>query len=93
MHGFTPEEPFEVENYIETRDFIIYKGNNFYNILIGKMMDKVIIRSLHYSSSIDLLSFEQSIKVKLSSIDELFNIITNINIFYLAENFKSIDRL
>ena len=77
MHGFTPEEPFEVENYIETRDFIIYKGNNFYNILIGKMMDKVIIRSLHYSSSIDLLSFEQSIKVKLSSIDELFNIITN----------------
>ena len=48
------KEDFYVENYLETREFQLKYQDNFYNILIGKTLNKVIIRTLHFCTDIDI---------------------------------------
>ena len=72
----TPEE-FNHENYLETRDFKLQYQNIFYNILIAKTLNKIIIRTLHYSLDMGVGDFCQLTSMKFNSLNEIFTFIIN----------------
>ena len=71
------KEDFNVENYLETREFQLKYKENFYNILIGKTLNKVIIRTLHFCTDIDVNDLLQYTRIKCNSIDEVYTYIVN----------------
>jgi regulator of replication initiation timing len=71
------KEDFYVENYLETREFQLNYKDNFYNILIGKTLNKVIIRTLHFCTDIDVNDLLQYTRIKCNSIDDVYAYIVN----------------
>jgi len=71
------KDDFYVENYLETREFQLKYKENFYNILIGKTLNKVIIRTLHFCTDIDVNDLLQYTRIKCNSIDEVYNYIVS----------------
>jgi regulator of replication initiation timing len=71
------KEDFNVENYLETREFQLKYKENFYNILIGKTLNKVIIRTLHFCTDIDVNDLLQYTRIKCNSIDDVYAYIVN----------------
>jgi hypothetical protein len=72
----TPEE-FNHENYLETRDFQLKFQNIFYNILIGKTSNKIIIRTLHFSLDMNIDDFCQLTSMKFNSLNDIYSFIIN----------------
>ena len=74
-NGDTPEEEFELENYIEVKEYQIYKDYNNYNMLLGRKNDSVIIRSLQFFYEHNLKEF---FLYKFNTTNELFKFYNDI---------------
>ena len=99
----TTPEVFNPENYLETRDFKLKHQNISYNILIGITLNKIIIRTLHFSLDLDISAFCQLTSMEFNSLNEIFTFIINnfennqviisgiteceMNLLFTAQNF------
>lgn len=75
MEGNTPKPHFNMEDYIETREYQIKFDDNKYNILIGLTSKSIIFRTLHYNITINKDEFNL---YACDTNEDLFNLFNSV---------------
>ena len=75
MEGNTPKPHFNMEDYIETREYQIKFDDNKYNILIGLTSKSIIFRTLHYKITINKDEFNL---YACDTNEDLFNLFNSV---------------